>query len=81
MFEDASIYDKEEPLLTVDEASELAEFLDMELINTIREDDDIDNIDWVVTMATVYKKLKEYSGLYDPQQKCTTGKRWKAKEE
>ena len=79
--DNASICCREEPLLTVDEASELAEFLDMELISTIREDEGIDNIDWVVTMETVYKKLKEYSGLYDPQQKCTTGKRWKTKEE
>jgi len=82
--DNASIYDKEEPLLTVEEASELAEFLDMELIDIIRNDKGIENINWVVTMATIYKKLKEYSGyigLYDPEPTCTKSERWKTKEE
>lgn len=82
--DNANICCREEPLLTVEEASELAEFLDMELINIIRKDEGIENINWVVTMATAYKKLKEYSGyvgLYDPQQKCTMGDRWKTKED
>ena len=86
MFDDAKnvvfTVGKDEPLLTVEEALDLAEFIDTELINIIREDRDIENTNWVVSIATAYKKLKEYSGyagIYDPG--STSSDRWKTKED
>lgn len=57
-----------EPLLTKTEASSVAEFIEINLIDTIRNDVDIDNINWLRNMISAYDKLKKYSGyvgLYD----------------
>lgn len=48
--------------LTIDEASSIAEFIDMNLILTIRNDEDIDSIGWLRNIIHGYEKLCEYSG-------------------
>lgn len=60
---------KSEPLLSKSEASNLAEFIEINLLDIIRNNDDIDNIGWLRSMLSAYDKLKEYSGyvgIYDP---------------
>ena len=54
--------------LTKDEAKNVAEFIGDWLIESIRSNPDIDNINWIKNMISAYDKLKEYSGfvgLYD----------------
>lgn len=45
--------------LTQSQIENLAEFIELNLISTIRVDVDIDNIDWVKDMCEVHTKLKE----------------------
>ena len=44
------------------EAYSLAEFIDMNLINAIRNDTDIDSIQWIKNIVHAYEKLCDYSG-------------------
>lgn len=48
--------------LTNGEAYSLAEFIDMQLLNYIREDTDIDSLQWLRNVVHAYEKLCEYSG-------------------
>ena len=41
------------------EARNLADFVEFNLIEVIRADTDIDNIEWVCSMVTAYQKLVE----------------------
>ena len=42
----------------IDELYNLIDFIEVEFIDTIRRDENIDNIDYVVTMMNVLKKLR-----------------------
>ena len=44
--------------LTKSQVKKLMEFFEIWFIHSIREDDAIDNIDYVVDMCEIYKKLK-----------------------
>lgn len=44
--------------LSLTEVENLIDFFEMNLIENIREDTDIDNIEWLCDMCAVYKKLK-----------------------
>ena len=48
--------------ITKSEALNLAEFLDLHLIRSIRDDPEIDNMAWLRDMVYAYDKLCEYSG-------------------
>ena len=48
--------------LTRDEAFSIAEFIDFNIIDNIRNDTDIDSIQWLRNMIHGYEKLCEYSG-------------------
>lgn len=48
--------------LTKKEAHALAEFVDMNLIPTIRNDTDIDSMEWLKCMIHAYEKLCKFSG-------------------
>lgn len=45
--------------LTISQIQNLIEFIEFEFIDSIRDDEEIDNIDYIVDMMDVYKKLKE----------------------
>ena len=45
--------------LTKSEAEALAELLETTLYDTIREDEGIDSLDWLMDVMTAYKKLKK----------------------
>lgn len=45
--------------LTKSKIKNLADFIELTLISAIREDADIDNINWVVDMAESYKILRK----------------------
>lgn len=45
--------------LTDSQVENLIEFFDLQLIQNIRNDSDIDNMDYLVDMCEIYKKLKE----------------------
>lgn len=45
--------------LTISQIENLKEFIEFEFIGSIRDDEDIDNIDYIVNMMDAYKKLKE----------------------
>ena len=45
--------------LTQSQIKNLAEFIELNLISTIRVDVDIDNIEWVKDMCEAHTKLKE----------------------
>lgn len=45
--------------LTISQIENLKEFIEFEFIGSIRDDEDIDNIDYIVDMMDTYKKLKE----------------------
>ena len=51
--------------LTVGEAHAVAEFIDLNLIDTIRNDTDIDSMLWLRRIIHAFEKLSKYSG-YDP---------------
>ena len=48
--------------LTKDEAYAIAEFIDMNLIQVIRSDDDIDSMRWLKNIIHGYEKLCKISG-------------------
>ena len=48
--------------ITQDEAYSLAEFIDLNLIQSIRDDVDIDSMQWLRNMIHSYEKLCAYSG-------------------
>ena len=45
-------------ILTQDEAISLADFLEIHLIDDIRNDTDIDSLEWLANMISIYKKCK-----------------------
>ena len=50
--------------LTKQEAYAVAEFIDMNLIQTIRNDEDIDSMLWLRNLVKAYEKLAKF-GNYD----------------
>lgn len=48
--------------LTKEEAYSIANHIDMTLIQSIRDDTDIDSMQWLRNMVHGYEKLCEYSG-------------------
>lgn len=48
--------------LTKDEATAIAHLIDSCLIDEIRNDTDIDNMNWLYNVLIGYKKLCEYGG-------------------
>lgn len=46
--------------LTFSQVENLAEFFEFNFINSIRNDVDIDNMDYLVDMCEIYSKLKEH---------------------
>ena len=61
-FTNSGIYFKPK-LLSKSECRNLAEFIELHLLADIREDDNIDNIEWVRSMLDAHKKLMEASGM------------------
>lgn len=56
--------------LTETEAKNVAEFIELYLIESIRNDPDIDNLMWLFDMMHAFEKLCEYSGyesMYKPK--------------
>ena len=52
--------------LTKDEAYSLCDFLDTALIPYIRDDPDVDSVEWLMNMMNAYQKLgrfSEYRGM------------------
>lgn len=45
--------------LTESQADNLMEFFEFSFIPSVRQDDDIDNINYLVDMCDIYKALKE----------------------
>lgn len=56
--------DKVRITLTRHQCEAIAEFIEMELLNTIRADKEIDNVDWLADMMNAYVRLKKL-GEYD----------------
>lgn len=48
--------------LTKDEAYSLADYICMNFITYIRQDVDVDSMEWVKNIVHAYEKLCEYSG-------------------
>ena len=48
--------------LTKDEAYSLANHIDCTLLDTIRNDTDIDSMGWLINIVHAYEKLGKYSG-------------------
>lgn len=46
-------------LITIAEAESLADMFELNLIPLIREDTDIDSIEWLVNITSIYKKCRE----------------------
>ena len=46
--------------LTFSQVENLAEFFEFHFIDSIREDEELDNIDYVVDMCEIYSKLKRH---------------------
>lgn len=46
--------------LTFSQVENLAEFFELNFIDSIRNDTEMDNIDYVVDMCEIYSKLKEH---------------------
>ena len=44
--------------LTPDQAENLADFIDIHFLSEIRENEDIDNLEYVCDMCEIYRKLK-----------------------
>ena len=51
-------------LLTKSEAHAVAELIDLTLLDTIRQDTDIDSMLWLRRIVSAYEKLAQYGG-YD----------------
>lgn len=48
--------------ITKEEAYVIADLIDLTLIQAIRDDKDIDSLEWLKNMIHGYEKLCEYSG-------------------
>lgn len=48
--------------LTTSQIENLKEFIEFEFIGSIRDDEDIDNIDYIVDMMDTYKKTERGTG-------------------
>lgn len=59
--------------ITKDEAYSIAEFIDNNLISYIKEDPDLDSMEWLINVVTAYQRLCLYSGY-----KGTTDETWRA---
>ena len=46
--------------LTFSQVENLAEFFEFHFINSVRNDTDIDNMDYMVDMCDIYSKLKKH---------------------
>lgn len=44
--------------ITKDEAESLMDFIEMNIFDIIREKDEIDSLEWLANIMTVYKKCK-----------------------
>ena len=55
--------DNKEWCLTKDEAHSVAEFIDINLFETIRNDTDIDSMRWLRNIVHAYEKMCKYSGF------------------
>lgn len=51
--------------LTEGEAYALAEIISMNLFDIIRNDTDIDSMEWLNNVLSAYKKMRECSGYVD----------------
>ena len=45
--------------ITKDEAESLVDFIEMNIFDMIRNDPDVDSIEWLCNIASVYRKCKE----------------------
>lgn len=45
--------------LTESQCIDLAQFIEFNIFNFIRDDEEIDNIDWLTDIIDTYKKIKE----------------------
>lgn len=61
-------------MLTKDESLALAEFIDSALIDTIRSDMEINNLEWLAELMSAYRKLCNQSGYNkeEPEKKETS---------
>lgn len=48
--------------LTKDEAYSLADFIDFNLLSYIRQDEEVDSMEWLKNIVHAYEKLCKYSG-------------------
>lgn len=44
--------------ITIDEAESLLDFIELNFINSIREDPDCDSMEYVANVGSIYKKLR-----------------------
>ena len=45
--------------ITMDEAESLIDWMECNLIDDIRNDTDVDSMEWLCNMVSIYKKCKE----------------------
>lgn len=45
--------------ITMDEAESLLDYLEINLIQNIRDDTDVDSMEWLCNMVSIYMKCKE----------------------
>ena len=48
-----------EVVLTADEVESLLDWLETDLICDIRDNDEVDSLDWLANIMSIYKKCKE----------------------
>ena len=48
--------------ITISEAGSLMDFIEHNTFDAIRNDGDIDSIEWLCNLCSVYKKLQEMAG-------------------
>lgn len=48
-----------EIVITGDEAESLLDWLEIHLIDDIRNDEDVDSVEWLANMMSIWKKCKE----------------------
>lgn len=51
--------------LTKAEAENLMELMEIYIFTFIRDDENVDNIEWLISMADVYRKLQEVANGID----------------
>lgn len=44
--------------ITKEEAESLLDFIEVSFFDTIRNDEDVDNLEWVINIMSVYQKCK-----------------------